>query len=69
VPFGRYFTDTSFKEPAELQSEYGISVVATIQAIKVPADRRAALIRAAFVSSAGMVVIAAAIWTFGNVLF
>jgi succinoglycan biosynthesis transport protein ExoP len=69
LPFGLYFTDTSFKEPAELQSEYGISVVATIPAIKVPADRSAALIRAAFVSSAGMVVIAAAIWTLGNVLF
>ena len=68
VPFGLYFTDTSFKEPAELQSEYGISVVATIPAIKVPADRRATLIRAALVSSAAMAVIAAAIWTFGNVL-
>jgi hypothetical protein len=69
LPFGLYFTDTSFKEPVELQSEYGIPVIATIPAIKVPADRRAAVIRAAFVSSAGMLVIAAAIWTFGNVLF
>ena len=69
LPFGLYFTDTSFKEPAELQGEYGIPVVATIPAIKLPADHRAAVIRAAFVSSAGMSVIAAAIWTFGNVLF
>jgi succinoglycan biosynthesis transport protein ExoP len=69
LPFGLYFTDTSFKEPAELQSEYGIPVVVTIPAIKLPADHRAAVIRAAFVSSAGMSVIAATIWTFGNVLF
>lgn len=68
LPFGLYFTDTSFKEPAELQSEYGISVVGAIPAIKVPADRRAAVIRAAFVSSAGMLVIAAAIWTLGNMV-
>jgi capsule polysaccharide export protein KpsE/RkpR len=69
LPFGLYFTDTSFKEPAELQSEYGLSVVATIPAIKAPADRRARVIRAAFVSSAGMLLIAAAIWTFGNMVF
>jgi succinoglycan biosynthesis transport protein ExoP len=68
LPFGLYFTDTSFKEAAELQSEYGVSVVATIPAIKVPADRRAAVIRAAFVSSAGMLAIAAAIWTFGSMV-
>ena len=68
LPFGLYFTDTSFKEPAELQSEYGLSVVATIPAIKLPADRRATLIRAAFVSWAGMLLIAAAIWTFGNMV-
>jgi polysaccharide biosynthesis transport protein len=69
LPFGLYFTDTSFKEPAELQSEYGLSVIATIPAIKAPADRRATVIRAAFVSSAGMLLIAAAIWTFGNMVF
>ncbi len=69
LPFALYFTDTSFKEPAELQSEYGISVVATIPAIEVPADRRAAALRAVFASSAGMLVIAAAIWTYANVVF
>ena len=69
LPFALYFTDTSFKEPAELQSEYGIPVVATIPVIEVPAERRAAAFRAVFASSAGMLVIAAAIWTYANIVF
>jgi polysaccharide biosynthesis transport protein len=69
LPFALYFTDTSFKQPAELQSEYGIDVVATIPVIEVPAERRAAALRAVFASSAGMLVIAAAIWTYANVVF
>jgi len=69
VPFALYFTDTSFKEPAELQSEYGIPVVAMIPAIDVPAERRAATMRALFASSAGMLVIAAAVWTYAIVVF
>jgi uncharacterized protein involved in exopolysaccharide biosynthesis len=69
LPFALYFTDTSFKEPAELQSEYGISVVAMIPAIEVPAERRAATIRAVLASSAGMLVIAAVIWTYANMVF
>jgi polysaccharide biosynthesis transport protein len=69
LPFALYFTDTSFKEPAELQTEYGISVVAMIPAIEVPAERRAAAIRAAFASSAGMLVIAAVIWTYAKMVF
>jgi succinoglycan biosynthesis transport protein ExoP len=69
LPFALYFTDTSFKEPAELQSEYGISVVATIPVIEVPAERRVAALRAVFASSAGMLVIAAAIWTYANMVF
>ena len=69
LPFGLYFTDTSFKLPAELQSEFEIAVVATIPAITVPADRCAAVFRAAFISSVGMLVIAAAIWTFGSMVY
>jgi succinoglycan biosynthesis transport protein ExoP len=69
LPFALYFTDSSFKEPAELQSEYGIPVVATIPVIEVPAERRAAAFRAVAVSSAGMLVIAAAIWTYANTVF
>lgn len=69
LPFALYFTDTSFKEPAELQNEYGISVVATIPLIEVPKERRAAALRALFASSAGMLVIAAAIWTYANMVF
>ena len=68
LPFGIYFTDTSFKEPAELQNEYGISVVAMIPVIEVPSERRNAALRAVFASSAGMLVIAAAIWTFANIV-
>jgi len=68
LPFGIYFTDTSFKEPAELQSEYGISVVAMIPVIEVPSERRNAALRAVFASSAGMLVIAAAIWTYANIV-
>jgi uncharacterized protein involved in exopolysaccharide biosynthesis len=68
LPFALYFTDTSFKEPAELQNEYGISVIATIPVVEVPAERHAAVIRAVFASSAGMLMIAAAIWTYANVM-
>lgn len=69
VPFGLYFTDTSFKEPAELQHEYGISVVAMIPVIEVPFARRAAALRAIFASSAGMLLIAASIWAYANIVF
>jgi uncharacterized protein involved in exopolysaccharide biosynthesis len=68
VPFGIYFTDTSFKEPAELQSEYGISVVAMIPVIEVPFERRTAALRAVFASSAGMLLIAASIWAYANII-
>jgi polysaccharide biosynthesis transport protein len=69
LPFAVYFTDTSFKEPAELQSEYGISVVAMIPKIEMPAARRMAALRAVCASSVGMLVIAAAIWTYANLVF
>jgi len=69
LPFALYFTDTSFKGPAELQSEYGVPVVAMLPVIEVPAERRAAALRAIFASSAGMLVIAAAIWTYANMVF
>jgi len=69
LPFALFFTDSSFKEPAELQSEYGIPVVATIPVIEEPAERRAAAFRAVAVSSAGMLAIAAAIWTYANMVF
>ena len=68
LPFGIYFTDTSFKEPAELQSEYGISVVAMIPVIEVPFERRTAALRAVFASSAGMLLIAASIWAYANII-
>jgi polysaccharide biosynthesis transport protein len=69
LPFALYFTDTSFKEPAEVQSEYGLSVVAMIPMIELPAERRLAVFRAAVASSLGMLVIAAAIWSYANLVF
>jgi succinoglycan biosynthesis transport protein ExoP len=69
LPFGLYFTDTSFKEPAELQGEYGIAVVAAIPAVKMPSDHRAFVVRAAFVSSVAMLVIGFAIWSLRNRVF
>jgi len=69
LPFGLYFTDTSFKEPAEFQSEYGISTVAMIPVIEPRAERRAVVLRAAFASSGAMLMIAVAIWTYANLVF
>ncbi len=68
-PFALYFTDTSFKEPAELQGEYGLSVVAMIPELELPAERHSALLRAALASSGAMLVIAVAIWAYTNLLF
>jgi polysaccharide biosynthesis transport protein len=69
LPFALYYTDTSFKQPEELQTEYGIDVIAAIPAIEVPAERRAVELRAVFASSVGMLLIAAAIWAYANMVF
>ncbi len=69
IPFGLFFTDTSFKDPDELQTEYGIPVAATIPAIEVPGERRMATIRAVLASCAGILVIAATIWVYANMVF
>jgi len=36
LPFGLYFTDTSFKYPDEIQAEFGIPVLATIPTVEAP---------------------------------
>lgn len=69
LPFGLYFTDTSFKEPSELLSEFQIPVVAMIPVIEAPFERRNATLRAILASSAGMLLIAATIWAYANMVF
>jgi capsular polysaccharide biosynthesis protein len=69
LPFGLYFTDTSFKEPSELLSEFQIPVVAMIPVIEAPFERRNATLRAILASSAGMLLVAATIWAYANMVF
>ena len=63
LPFGLYFTDTSFKHPDEIQEEFGIPVVATIPTVQIPKKRKNYL-PALIASSAGILVIAIAIWAY-----
>jgi hypothetical protein len=51
LPFGLYFTDTSFKDIEELQNELSIPVIAAIPIIPVRAERRLAVTRAIVASS------------------
>jgi polysaccharide biosynthesis transport protein len=69
VPFGLFFTDTSFKEPEELQSEYGIPVVAAIPLIETPNQRLITVIRAALLSSACLLAGAGGIWLYARTIF
>jgi succinoglycan biosynthesis transport protein ExoP len=64
LPFGLYFTDTSFKDPEELQSEFSIPVVATLPIVGAAKEARAATIRALGASFIGILVTTAAIWAY-----
>lgn len=64
VPFGLFYTDTSFKSTEELQSEYGIRVAAAIPLIESRAERRTATMRATLASSTCAVVIALAVYAY-----
>jgi uncharacterized protein involved in exopolysaccharide biosynthesis len=68
LPFGVYFTDTSFKDPEELLSEFSIPVVAVIPMIEGGENRLAAL-RAVAVSSTGILFATGAIWAYTHHLF
>jgi hypothetical protein len=58
-----YFTDTSFKDPDEIQEEFGIPVVATIPTVETPRKRKNYL-PALIASSAGILAIGIAIWVY-----
>jgi hypothetical protein len=64
LPFGLYFTDTSFKDPEELQSEFSISVVATLPIVGAAKEARAATLRALVASFIGILVTTTAIWAY-----
>lgn len=69
LPFGLYFTDTSFKDPEEVQNEFAIRVVAAIPVIEVAGESRMATLRALTASSAAMLVTAGAIWAYAHHFF
>jgi succinoglycan biosynthesis transport protein ExoP len=69
LPFGLYFTDTSFKDPEELQTELSLPVVAAIPLIEAVGERRVASLRAVAASSVGMVATTVAIWAYSQNLF
>lgn len=69
LPFGLYFTDTSFKDIEELQSEFSISVLAAIPIIEPGEEMRMATTRAVAVSGVGILVTVAAIWAYTQHIF
>ena len=69
LPFGLYFTDTSFKDIEELQNELSIPVIAAIPIIPMPAERRLAVTRAIVASSVGILVTTGAIWAYTHNVF
>jgi succinoglycan biosynthesis transport protein ExoP len=69
LPFGLYFTDTSFKEPEELQNEFSLPVLAAIPMIELAGDSRIAILRTLAASSTGILVAVAAIWAYTHHLF
>jgi uncharacterized protein involved in exopolysaccharide biosynthesis len=69
LPFGLYFTDTSFKEPEEMQDEFAIPVVAAIPVIEVAGESRMAILRAVAASSAAILVTVGTIWAYVHHLF
>ena len=62
LPFGLYFTDTSFKYPDEIQAEFGIPVVATIPTVETPKQPRTGALPRLVASSAAILAIGKAIW-------
>lgn len=72
LPFGMYFTDTSFKEPDELSREFGLPVLVTIplvDALPVRQQRRWLAFRAVGLSLATMLLSATAIWVYATRVF
>jgi uncharacterized protein involved in exopolysaccharide biosynthesis len=69
LPFGLYFTDTSFKDLEELQNELSIPVIAAIPIISMPGERRLAVTRAIVTSSVGILVTTGAIWAYTHNVF
>jgi uncharacterized protein involved in exopolysaccharide biosynthesis len=69
LPFGLYFTDTSFKDIEELQSEFSVSVLAAIPIIEPAEEIRIATTRAIAASSIGVLATVATIWVYAHHIF
>jgi len=72
LPFALFFTDTSFKDPDELGSEYGLPVLVAIPEVEEFAgggEFRSAQLRALTASCLALTVALAAVWVYATRFF
>ena len=72
LPFALFFTDTSFKDPDELGSEYGLPVLVAIPEVEEAAaggEFRSGLLRALTASGVTLTVALAAVWVYATRFF
>jgi polysaccharide chain length determinant protein (PEP-CTERM system associated) len=72
LPFALFFTDTSFKDPDELGSEYGLPVLVAIPEVEEAAaggEFRSSLLRALTASGVTLTVALAAVWVYATRFF
>jgi succinoglycan biosynthesis transport protein ExoP len=58
LPFGLFFTDTSYKTPEEVESDYGIRVTAAIPIVDEEKEQRRETIQALVLSCSSVLIIA-----------
>jgi polysaccharide biosynthesis transport protein len=66
LPFGLFFTDTSFKGPEELEQEYGIPVTAAIPVVDEEREQRRATIQALILSTTSVLLVAGSLWAYAQ---
>ncbi len=66
LPFGLFFTDTSYKTPDELESDYGIRVTAAIPIVDEDKEQRQATIQALVLSCASVLLIAGSLLAYAK---
>ena len=66
APFGLFFTDTSFKNPEELELEYGIPVAAAIPVVDEQMENRRATIHALIATCASVLLVAGSTFAYAQ---
>ena len=66
LPFGLFFTDTSYKTPEEVESDYGIRVTAAIPIVDEEREQRRATIHALVLSCSSILIIAGSLLAYAR---